>query len=46
MRFPLKENGCRSQHAKCYVSQEKLQELENKIQDVTLALDLIKSGIV
>lgn len=46
MLFPLKENGCRSQHAKCYVSQEKLQELENKIQDVTLALDLIKSGIV
>lgn len=30
---------------KCYISQEKLQDLENKIKDINQALDLIKDGI-
>ena len=30
--------------AKCYISQEELQELEKKLQDVSQTLDLIKNG--
>ena len=30
---------------KCHISQEKLQDLENKIKDINQALDLIKDGI-
>ena len=34
-----------SDSVKCYISQEKLQDLENKIKDINKALDLIKDGI-
>ena len=30
--------------AKCYISQEELQDLEKKLQDVSQTLDLIKNG--
>lgn len=35
----------RSSHAKCYISEEHLKDLENKIEEVSQALNLIKEGI-
>ena len=35
----------RSSRGKCYITQEKLKELENKIQDVNQVLNLIKDDM-
>ena len=35
----------RSSRDKCYITQEKLKELENKIQDVNQVLNLIKDDM-
>ena len=47
MKLSLMKTSWRDHHAtrtKCYVSEEKLQDLEKKIQEVNEALGLIKNG--
>jgi len=37
--------GDRASCVKCYISLEKLQDLENKVQEMNQALDIIKNGV-
>lgn len=46
MTVSFKKGNLLSRHVKCYISKEKLQELEDKIQDVNRTLDVLKNEIV
>ena len=46
MTVSFKKGSLLSRHVKCYISKEKLQELEDKIQDVNRTLDVLKNEIV
>ena len=35
----------RSSHAKCYISEEHLNDLEKKVKEVSQALNLLKEGM-
>ena len=42
----FKKGSLLSRHVKCYISKEKLQELEDKIHDVNRTLDVLKNEII
>ena len=46
MTVSFKKGSLLSRHVKCYISKEKLQELEDKIQDVNRTLGVLKNEIV
>ena len=46
MTVSFQKGSLLSRHVKCYTSKEKLQELEDKIQDVNRTLDVLKNEIV